>query len=101
MHRHLAVEYREKQTWQRVAKVTCGSRANRRCRLPPDGVVMSNLFEQAINTDDGDLAAEIIRRALGIETDDVVNYCFPKDWPVDRDQRAPIIGEWLQTEARF
>ena len=29
------------------------------------------------------------------------NYCFPKAWPNDREQRARIIGEWLQTEARF
>ena len=38
---------------------------------------MSNLLEKAINTDDGDRAAEIIEQALGIESDDVVNYCFP------------------------
>jgi hypothetical protein len=38
---------------------------------------MSNLLEKAINTDDGDRAAEIIKQALGIESDDVVNYCFP------------------------
>jgi hypothetical protein len=24
-----------------------------------------------------------------------------KTWPADREQRARIIGEWLQTEARF
>jgi hypothetical protein len=29
--------------------------------------------------------------ALGIESDNVVNYCFPKTWPTDRDQRAAII----------
>jgi hypothetical protein len=62
---------------------------------------MSNLLEQAISADDGDRAAQIIKRALGIESDDVVNYCFPTDWPADREQRAAIIGEWLQTEARF
>ena len=62
---------------------------------------MPNLLEQAINTDDGDRAAQIIRDALGIETDDVVNYCFPKNWPPDREQRASIIGEWRQTEAQF
>jgi len=28
-------------------------------------------------------------------------YVFPKTWPTDREQRARIIGEWLQTEARF
>ena len=48
-----------------------------------------------------DDAANIIQQALGIESDDVVNYVFPKAWPADRDQRACIIGEWLQTEARF
>ena len=62
---------------------------------------MSNLLEQAINIDDADRAAEIIKQALGIEPDDVVNYCFPINWPHDRELRASIIGEWLQTEARF
>jgi hypothetical protein len=62
---------------------------------------MSNLLEQAICTDDGDRAAKIIQQALGIEPDDVVRYCFPRTWPTDREQRARIIGEWLQTEARF
>ena len=46
-------------------------------------------------------AAKLIRQALGIESEDVVHYCFPKHWPDDREQRAGIIGEWLQTEARF
>ena len=62
---------------------------------------MSNLLERAIDCDDGDRAAKIIQDALGIEWDDVANYVFPKTWPADRDQRARIIGEWLQTEARF
>jgi hypothetical protein len=62
---------------------------------------MSNLLEQAICTDDGDRAAEILQQALGIESDDVARYCFPRDWPADRERRANIIGEWLQTEARF
>jgi hypothetical protein len=48
---------------------------------------MSNLHEQAINCDDGDRAAKIIRDALGIESDDVVNYCFPKEWLADRERR--------------
>ena len=61
---------------------------------------MSNLLEQAINCSDGDQAAKIIQDALGIEGD-VANYVFPKTWPSDREQRARIIGEWLQTEARF
>jgi hypothetical protein len=62
---------------------------------------MTNLLEQAIACDDGDRAAKTIQNALGIESDDVVNYTFPKDWPADREQRARIIGEWLQTEARY
>jgi hypothetical protein len=62
---------------------------------------MANLLEQAINTDDGDRAAKIIQDAHGIETDEIANYVFPKTWPTDREQRARIIGEWLQTEARF
>jgi hypothetical protein len=57
--------------------------------------------DQAIECDDGDRAAKIIQDALGIESDDVVNYCFPKNRPEDREQRARIIGEWLQTEARY
>ena len=61
---------------------------------------MTNLLEQAISRDDGDQAAKLIQQALGIESDDVVNYTFPKTWPADREQRARIIGDWLQTEAR-
>jgi hypothetical protein len=48
---------------------------------------MINLLEEAINTDDGDRAAKIIQDALGIESDDVANYVFPKTWPTDREQR--------------
>jgi hypothetical protein len=62
---------------------------------------MANLLAQAINSDDADRAAKIIRGALGIENDDVVNYCFPKEWPADRERRARYIGEWLKTEARY
>jgi hypothetical protein len=62
---------------------------------------MANLIEQAIACDDGDRAARMIQEALGIQSDDVANYVFPKSWPADREQRARIIGEWLQTEARF
>jgi hypothetical protein len=62
---------------------------------------MANLIEQAIACDDGDRAARMIQEALGIESDDVANYVFPKSWPADREHRARIIGEWLQTEARF
>jgi hypothetical protein len=46
---------------------------------------MTNLLQQAINRDDSDRAARIIQDALGIESDDVVNYCFPKNWPEDRN----------------
>ena len=62
---------------------------------------MTNLLEQAISSDDGDRAAEIIKEALGIESDDALNYTFPKTWPTDREVRARIIGDWLQTEARY
>ena len=41
------------------------------------------------------------QKALGIESDDVVNYFFPKTWQADREMRARIIGDWLQTEARY
>ena len=53
---------------------------------------MTNLLEEAINCDDGDRAAKIIQDALGIESDDVANFCFPKTWPADREVRARIIG---------
>ena len=49
---------------------------------------MSNLLAQAINCDDPDRAARIIRDALGIESDDVVKYCFPPPWPADDIQRG-------------
>jgi len=62
---------------------------------------MANLLEQAINCDNGDLAAKIIQDALGIESEDVANYCLPKNWPEDHERRARIIGDWLRAEARF
>jgi hypothetical protein len=62
---------------------------------------MTNRLQEAIECNDGDQAARIIRDALGIESGDVAHYCFPKNWPADREQRAAIIGEWLQTEARY
>jgi hypothetical protein len=62
---------------------------------------MTNLLEQAINCNDGYRAAKIIQDALGIESDDVANFCFPKEWPEDREVRARIIGDWLQTEAHY
>ena len=63
--------------------------------------IMANVLEQAINCDDADQAARIIQDALGIESDEVANYVFPKTWPADRGRRAAIVGEWLKTEARF
>ena len=62
---------------------------------------MTNLLAQAIDCDDPDRAAKIIRDALGIESDDVVNCRFPTTWPADRERRARYIGEWLKTEARY
>jgi hypothetical protein len=62
---------------------------------------ITNVLEQAISTDDGDRAAKIIQDVLGIESDEVANYCFPKRWPQDREQRARIIGDWLKAEVRF
>ena len=67
----------------------------------PTSTRMTNLLEQAISTDNGNRAAKIIQDVLGIKSDEVANYCFPRTWPQDREQRARIIGEWLQTEARF
>jgi hypothetical protein len=60
---------------------------------------MANLLEQGITC--ADRAAKLIQDALGIEFDDMVNYCFPKNWPEDPEVCARIIGDWLQTEARF
>jgi hypothetical protein len=62
---------------------------------------MTNLLGQAINCNDGDRAAKTIRDALGIENDGVANYAFSKDWPDTREQRAAVIGDWLQCEMRF
>ena len=62
---------------------------------------MANLLERAIDCDDGDDAAKVIRNALGIASDEVANYVFPKTWPANREQRARVIGEWLKAEARF
>jgi hypothetical protein len=41
---------------------------------------------------DGERAAKSIQDALGIESDDVANYCFPRTWSANREQRARIIG---------
>jgi hypothetical protein len=57
---------------------------------------MTNLLAQAIDCDDPDRAAKMIQDVLGIENDDLVNYCFPTTWPTDRERRARYIGEWLK-----
>jgi hypothetical protein len=54
---------------------------------------MTNLLAQTIDCDDANRVAKIIRDALGIESDDVVNYCFPTEGPTDRERRARYIGE--------
>ena len=69
--------------------------------ISEEGAAMTNLLERAIDTDCGNSAAKLIQNALGIESDEVANYCFPKAWPQDRDQRARIIGDWLRAEVRF
>jgi uncharacterized protein HemY len=62
---------------------------------------MANVIERAIECDSADAAISIVRSALGIDSDDVANYVFPKTWPADRERRAAIIGEWLKAEARL
>jgi hypothetical protein len=34
--------------------------------------------------------AKIIQDGLGIESDDVVNYCLAKDWPADREAARQV-----------
>jgi hypothetical protein len=51
---------------------------------------MTNLLERAISADDADRASKIIQSALGIESDEVANYCFPKSWPSDRERKPDI-----------
>jgi hypothetical protein len=62
---------------------------------------MSNLLERAIDCDDGDRAATILQQALGIDSDNVVNYCFPQSWPNDRELRARIIRECCRPRRAF
>jgi hypothetical protein len=40
---------------------------------------MTNGLQEAINCNDGDQAARLIQDALGIQSDDVANCCFPKN----------------------
>jgi hypothetical protein len=55
---------------------------------------MTNILEQAISTDDGSRAAKIIQDALGIESNEVANYCFPKHGRriVNSVQRSSVMG---------
>jgi hypothetical protein len=62
---------------------------------------MTNLLENAISANGSNGAAKLIQNALGIESNDVASYCFPKTWPQDREQRARIIGDWLRAEVRY
>jgi uncharacterized protein HemY len=61
---------------------------------------MTNVLLQAINCDDRNRAASIIMEALGIETDELANFCL-KHCPSERKQRARVIGHWLHAEAQF
>ena len=63
--------------------------------------IMANLIEQAIACDDGDPRRSDHSRATRHRERQCRHYVFPKTWPADREQRARVIGEWLQTEARF
>jgi hypothetical protein len=47
------------------------------------------MASRAARADDGERAANSIQDALGIESDDVANYCFPRTWSPNREQRAP------------
>jgi hypothetical protein len=62
---------------------------------------MTNLLQQAIDCDDGRPCGQDHSGRARHESNDVVNYCFPKEWPADREQRARYIDEWLKTEARY
>jgi hypothetical protein len=62
---------------------------------------MTTLLELAMDSADGDHVAKIIRDALGVGSDEVANYTFPKHWKENSEQRAHVIGEWLRTEAAF
>ena len=61
---------------------------------------MTNLLEQAIACDDGYRAAKIIQDALGIESDDVANYCLPKEWP-PRTARCALASSAIGCNTRL
>jgi hypothetical protein len=54
---------------------------------------MTNLLERAIGTDDADRAAKIIQNALGIESDEVANYCASQNLAKGLEATSEIIGE--------
>jgi hypothetical protein len=68
-----------------------GARAKTSPLNTSEARTMANLLKEAISADGGERAAKSIQDALGIESDAVANYCFPKPWPA-REQRARIIG---------
>jgi len=43
----------------------------------------------------------MIQEALGLESDDVANYVFPKAWPTGREQRARIIASGCTPKRGF
>ena len=61
---------------------------------------MTNLLQQAINCDDADRAARIIRDALGIERDDVVNYASRRLGRLTASG-APVTSASGSDEARY
>jgi hypothetical protein len=62
---------------------------------------MTNRLEEAINCNDGDQAAKIIHDALGMESNDVANYCFPQTWPAEREQRAALLANGCKPRRAF
>ena len=77
------------------------SRRRQSCAGRQTSKHVRNLLEQAIDTDDAITPAAVIRAPLGIESDEVTNNSFPKNWPDNPEQRARVIGAWLRDEARF
>ena len=59
---------------------------------------MTNLLEQAINSNDADHAASLIQAALGIQSEEVAN-TLSQASPNDPEQRARIMGESLRRGA--
>jgi hypothetical protein len=59
----------------------------------PPRKIGATSVKEAISANDGERAAKSIQDALGIESDDVANYCFPKTWPANREQRAASLAD--------